>query len=457
MRNPKRLGIGLAIVTIAGLAACGTTEPSAPGAPPVDDSIIACADVTTLRAPDETYRDEPVYVGNDQPVEDVQTWAQQQPGYAGVWIDREHNGWVAVAFTQDVAERRAEVETEFPGEGIAVVEALHTQDELAELAARVQEETPEGVVAGIGTAPDRGVVTVDLTVLSEENLQAMEQFAGEPICVSGPEEQDVVEPGEQPTAGEQWRLLGEDLTGETYRTGVATTADQYADLWERAGVAGAPPEVDLETEIVVWFGAVYGSSCPVRLDDVVVTGRVVHADIVIPGAPGACTGDANPHAYVVAVEREALPEGPFHVQLGADDPPAGAPEERTVVAVDLSEPGSTATDREIGLDPDLVDASSDPQPVTSGAVIEPGIPWSYRLTVDDACGIWRLGRLNDVTWITEETTLPTAWEPLVEEGALVVEVLLAEGTDDGGPTLTASAEDVSVQYRPERSADPATC
>lgn len=130
-------------------------------------------------------------------------------------------------------------------------------------------------------------------------------------------------PGEQPTAGSGWRLLGDGLSGSAYRTGVATTPDQLETLWEKAGLDGEPPSLDFATEIGVWFGAVYSTDCPVRLDGVDVTGRVLHADIVLQGYPGDCSDDANPHAYVVAVERTMLLE------------------ERTVVEVDLSEPGAT--------------------------------------------------------------------------------------------------------------------
>lgn len=149
-------------------------------------------------------------------------------------------------------------------------------------------------------------------------------------------------PGEQPTAGSGWRLLGEGLSGSAYRTGVATTPDQMSTLWEDAGLDGEPPSVDFATEIGVWFGAAYGSDCPVRLDGVVVTGDVLHADVVLRGYAGGCNDDANPHAYVVAVERTMLPDRAFWIQLGADDPPRGQPEERTFVDVDLSEPGATS-------------------------------------------------------------------------------------------------------------------
>ncbi len=152
-----------------------------------------------------------------------------------------------------------------------------------------------------------------------------------------------------------WRLLGHAPgVGEAYRTAVATTDDQLATLWAASALPGAAPAVDWQDEIVVWFGAVYSSSCPVRLDGVIVDGATLHADVVVPGAgpETACTADANPHSFVVAVDRAVLPTGPFVVQLDADDPPPGAPEERTMVDADLSAPGSQATDDQLHADPD---------------------------------------------------------------------------------------------------------
>lgn len=73
----------------------------------------------------------------------------------------------------------------------------------------------------------------------------------------------------------------------------------------------------------------------------VIDQRMVHGDFVIPGVHQGCNSDANPEAYVVAVERSSLPEAPFDVQLDVDDPPLGAPEERTTVTEDLRSPGAT--------------------------------------------------------------------------------------------------------------------
>lgn len=363
---------------VAALSACAGAGPGpADSASPMDAAAEGgfpmCDDVPQLTADPALYRDTPAYVENEQPTEEVLAWAEQQPGFSSIWIDRDHNGWVAVGFTTDVAERQAEIEDLFADDGVVAVEVPYTTDELLEVQQRLIALDIEGL-GGAGAMPDRGVVRADFGVLTPEVLSALAPLRGEPICVSGLPESEAVPEGEQPTGGEGWRLLGDDLTGATFRTGVATTPEQLAVLWAEAGLPGEPAEVNFETEIAVWFGAVYSSGCPVRLDAVVVTGDTLHGDFVLPGNPGACPGDANPHAFVVAVERSMLPAGPFQVQLNAEDPPLGVPEERTLVAVDLSDPGSTATDEQIGLDAALVDASDDGTIATSGDIIEVGYP-----------------------------------------------------------------------------------
>ncbi len=146
--------------------------------------------------------------------------------------------------------------------------------------------------------------------------------------------------GPQQPAGDGWRLLAaQDETGQSYRTGIAFDDQSYETLWAEIGLVGDRPAVDFEAKVAVWFGAVHGSSCPkLRLDGVVADrdAALLFADIVLIDGLMACTADAIPHAYVVAVERSRLPVGPFAIQLDQDGPPPGAPEERTVIDVDLT-------------------------------------------------------------------------------------------------------------------------
>jgi hypothetical protein len=428
-----------------------------PGAIP----IARCAEVPPISAPAEWYREAPVYVGNEQPTEEVRAWAATKPGFEEIWIDREHNGWITVAFSQDAAARQDELEAEFPDVGVVAVEVDWTMDGLMALQERVGRELTPLFDVSSGIYTMQGVVGVGVGVLQADRVAAVaERFAGEPICVEGIEPADAPVAGPQPPAGEGWRLLANERgAGMAYRTGIATDDASYADLWQLIGIAGDAPAVDFDTEVAIWFGAVYGSSCPnLRLDAVVVDAAraIVHAEIVLADAPMACTADANPYAYVVALERAKLPAGPFAIQLRADDPPGGVPEERTLVHVDLTPPGAVAGPDDIGFDPTLIE----PEPFVAepGGFVETGFPFPYRFSV--FCGTEWLGNLNGVEWQAEVPAdatdfVPDEWRRAVDDatGLLTVEILMSEGPD---PTVEATANGHTVTYRPAVD-DPPGC
>ncbi len=407
--------------------------------------IPRCDDVRKVYADPALYRDRPVYVGNEMPVEEVRAWASGQPGYQEIWVDRDHLGWITVAFNEGAAERQADLQREFPGVGVVAVEVDWTTAELEALQRRVVDELGtflDSYSAGIPTP--KGVVSIGLPVLSEENVAEVERrFAGERVCVEGRDPATLPEPGPQPPAGDGWRLLVDEPTGtDVYRTGIAYDDASYAALWAEIGLGGDPPPADFQTEVVIWFGAVKSGSCPdVRLDDVVVDDgtATVHAEIVLTKAYAGCTSDANPHTYVVAVDRTRLPAGPFRIQLDADDPPRGAPAERTLVRADLSRPGAVAAPGEVGPDPDF----PGPDYLESGGIFEPGFPVLARLNTH--CGIDFLGEYNWIVWKTAEP-MPEEWAVLVDEfQTLELSLLLRVGDP---PRIEATAGGVTVTYLP---------
>lgn len=455
-----------AMSLLAMLAACEATPrtatPSTGGVGGQPDSlpIARCEDVPSISAPDDRYRDEPVYVGNEQPTEAVRAWAAGRPGYQEIWLDREHNGWITVAFSQGAAVRQEELEAEFPDVGVVAVDVDWTMDELMRLQERVHREL-ENLAVGSGIYTTQGVVGVSLGVLRADRVAAVaEGFAGEPVCVEGLDPADAPVAGPQQPGGIGWRLLADEQgVGMPYRTGIATDDASYDDLWKTIGLPGDPTPVDFETEVAIWFGAVYGSSCPnLRLDDVVVdeARALVHAEIVDLHAGMACTADANPRAYVVALERSRLPAGPFAIQLRADDPPGGVPEERTLVHVDLTPPGAVAGPDDIGFDPTLMEP--DPFVAEPGGFIETGFPFPYRFSVH--CGVEWLGNLNGVDWHTDVPDggtdfIPEEWRDAVNPATeqLTVEILMSEGPD---PTVEATVNGHTVIYRPAVE-DPPGC
>jgi hypothetical protein len=454
---PRSTAIALLAVTLY-VAACGgpivdperTLENSSASVP-------RCEDVPPLSAPAAAYRDTPVYVESEMPKDAVHAWAVGQPGFEDMWIDRGHNGWLTVAFSRDAAARQADLEREFPGVGVVALQVDRTTAELEALKRRVQEVLPPDDATGSSILVTKGVVRIWAGVLTAERVKLIEAaFAGQPVCLEGIDPADAPVAGPQQTAGDGWRLLATEPTGVVYRTGIAWDAASLEGLWVTAGVSAPIPAIDWQSEVVIWFGAVYGSSCPnIRLDDVMVDGpgRKVYAQIVLVDPPMACTADANPRAFLVAVQRSALPAPTFAIQLSPADPLAGVPEERTLVEADLRPAGSIASPEQVHGDPQLLQQR--PQSNQSGDFIETDIPHEYRLSVH--CGIEWLGTLNDISWQTDVPVgavhwIPPAWQQVVAlDESIVVTVILSPGPD---PTITATANGLAVVYNPVRESNP---
>ena len=404
-----------------------------------------CEDVPDLAAPPEAYRDEPVYDWDEAPIDEVEAWAKDQPGYGGILIDYKRNGWITVAFTQDAEVRQRDLEEEFAGVGVVAVPVGRTTAELDALVDRVDKELPPLLESHGFDAHMAGVFmhkwTVFLTsvVLTEDLRGEIERrFSGEPLCVDGLDPATVPPLGPQPSGGDGWLLLseGRGLDGPG-RISLVTDAASFAERW--ASRDAPVPEVDFEKNVVIAFVAVVSSSCPdVRLDDVVAEGFVVRAKLVDPVPQFECTEDAVPHSFVVALERSRLRSGPFTIELPDHWWSSGGElAERLMVDADLSEPGAVA---EAGA---VRPEASVAKPERSGMFIEPEFPWPYRL--DARCGIEWLGEVNNVVWRTDEA-MPEEWEEHVDEvGGLVVAITMRVGPE---PLIEAELGGETVVYEP---------
>ncbi len=468
--------VAVMICAVAFASACvgGGGPPSAPAPTASDDpnpsvapssfapsthaarqDVPLCETVERISAPADRYRDSPIYVVNEMPTERIRAWAAGQPGFEEIWIDRDHHGWITVAFSVEAEARQAELEAEFPDVGAVAVGVDWTMAELQDLQRQVVEEIGPLFPVSSGISVTQGVVTVGVGVLEEDRIAAIEErFSGERICIEGLDPADAPAEGPQAHGGDGWRLLADEQgVGESYRTGIASDRASYQRLWAEVGLSGEPPPVDFESEVVIWFGAVFGSSCPdLRLDDVVVDREraLVHAEIVLVDSPMACTDDANPHAYLVAAERARLPSGPFAIQLGADDPPAGVPEERTLVDADLSRPGAVAGPGAVHGDPSL----PEPFVLEPGSIMEPEIEYPYQLYVH--CGIEWLGRFNEVAWRADVPDvldfIPPEWEAAVDASQYIeVSIVLRV---DPEPAIEATANEHTVTYLPSLEEPP---
>lgn len=443
------LAAATVLATVA--TACGGTGPGA-GAATADGLLPRCEDLAEVSPPAELVADGPVYVGNEQPIEQVLAWAEPRPGFEEIWIDRDRNGWLVVGFSEQLEEARAEAAERFDGAGVAAVEVERSLTELLALQEQVHERSP--LVQGSSANVRIGRVELHVAYLTDEtHAELSQEFAGEAVCVSGGDPADTPPEGPQQQAGDGWRLLASEKgAAPPFSTGVATTPEQVRRELGAAGVGTADVEIDLDQEVLVWFGVPYGSSCDdLRFDGIVLGGdaddRLLYADVVDTSGAMACTSDlAGGWAFVVAVDRSVLPSGPLTVQLDADGPPGGFPEEATAVDADLSAAGATASDDQLG--PRAPDPTAGL--VHSGDTVEPGFATEYLMYVH--CGVGALGELNDLFWVTEDEELwyggiPGPWQGLVddEREELVVEVVLESGDP---PRVTASANGHSVDYVP---------
>jgi hypothetical protein len=198
--------------------------PVAPSSPalhesPVTASIPRCDQVAQIFAQREYYRDSPIYVANEMPVEEVRDWAVRQPGFEEIWIDRDHLGWIAVAFSVEAEARQAELEERFPGVGVVAVPVDWTMAELHALQRRVMDEL-SAIATSSSISVTQGVVTIGLGVLKRKRIAAVEEhFAAERVCIEGVDPADAPAEGPQQPSGDGWRLLADEQgAGAPYRT-----------------------------------------------------------------------------------------------------------------------------------------------------------------------------------------------------------------------------------------------
>lgn len=434
------------VVAMALLAGCAGSDPVAgepePVTVPTGDGVPTCDEIAWFTGPEDLYADTPVYVGNEMPIETVTAYANGMDGFAQAWIDREHNGWINVGFVDvDLDAAQAELDEAFPNDGVVAVGLPFTESELEEIRRRVAAALPVEFDAS-NFHPLHGRVEVWVGTLTEENVELVGQLVGdEPVCVSGRDPATTPEPGPQPEGGEGWTYLGEfDVgLGAEVPVAVAGNANAYAVLWSGLGGGAEPPAVDFDDSVVVAVETGYSGSCPeTRLDEIAIDDSAVELVINTITDEMACTDDYNPRVYVVELDRAVLPEPPFTV--GRGDAPALARQVREDLREPESEPG--------GLAP-----APEPEPEAQiPSVIEPGFPWEAML--DLRCGIEWLGELNGAHWRTD-ADFPEEWETeVLDDDLLPVILLLSEGPE---PSLTVTAGNHEVVYRPASGAGPGPC
>ncbi len=125
---------------------------------------------------------------------------------------------------------------------------------------------------------------------------------------------------DQASEGPGWRLLTSEYgVGTVYDTSLLASEAELRMFWSDFGLSGEVPVVDWEEEIVLHLAPASSSECrDHRLRSVEVDEQVVFPgiDLVVHG--DGCTDDANPFTFLVAFERDRLPDPPFAIELRSE-------------------------------------------------------------------------------------------------------------------------------------------
>ena len=280
----------------------------------------------------------PVRIGPDGPeppdVEDLLAYGRRhRDAFGGLYLDPPGGSRVVMLFTADLETHRQAVNDILPGTQVRQVR--FTEEALVALLESLDFEALEAegihmVSAGLDTIGNK--ITLEVTSNDPTVELRLELTHGGMLDVTV-----FPVPGEwsNATEGDGWRLLeaGEASGSEAYTVRAATNAEAWAETWEALAISDdPPPEVDFGAEVVVSFGHGIGSSCPeLRLDDVHIEAGVVYSVTSDPLSPRACTADlVGAAVFVVAVERDSLPDGGFTLRLSRETvtgPGAGFSEE----------------------------------------------------------------------------------------------------------------------------------
>ena len=246
--------------------------------------------------------------------------AEHADEFGGLYVEDQSQGSFVMLFTDHLDEHTAALTEIWPR--VTVRGVRHSEAELT----AVLESLDLQAMAGDGIEPlSAGLDTVNNKVTLELKSDDPTLEARLELQYGGMVDVSVFPlPGEwsNVAAGDGWRLLatGEGIGDEAFTVRAATDDREWEELWAAVGLGGGRPDVSMADEVVVSFGHGIGSSCPeLRLDGVAIGDGLVHSMTSDPIAPRACTTDlVGAAVFVVAIDRAALPDDGFVLQLGPE-------------------------------------------------------------------------------------------------------------------------------------------
>jgi hypothetical protein len=309
MTLPRSPGLALVVLLVLSVAGCAVTNPGAS----VPSASEAAPSISIRIGPDgPELRDDAVVA--------LQAYgAEHADEYAGLYVDEQSQSSFVMLFTGHLEEHAAALAEIWPRVTVrgarfseAALTAVLEGMDLQAMAA----DGIEPLSAGLDTVNNR--VTLDVKS-DDPTLEArLELRYGGMVEVTV----HPMPPDEwaNATQGDGWRLLAAgEARDDAYTVRAATEEAGWHEMWAAIGLGGDAPAVDLADEVVVSFGHGVGSSCPDLRLDAVEVGSLVFSRTSDPMAPRNCTDDlAGAAVFVVALEREALPDDGFTLQLGPE-------------------------------------------------------------------------------------------------------------------------------------------
>jgi hypothetical protein len=121
----------------------------------------------------------------------------------------------------------------------------------------------------------------------------------------------------QPTSGSGWRILAYRRGLGTPNT-VAVLATQAAlrSAWDKLAVDGAPESFDFTRAALFWLTSPGSFGCPSRFEGMRIDqSRGIVAGSFSKAITWGCDSQTIPDSFIVAVDRNRLPPGPYRLQL----------------------------------------------------------------------------------------------------------------------------------------------
>jgi hypothetical protein len=271
-------------------------------------------------SPGPTVRDD---APPDEAAAPLQTYGEQHSDeFGGLYFDPP-SGVLVLLFTGHLDEHTRAASAVADGAPLKVLPCRYTYRELDavqdDIANQVQTLRAQGIqLLQASVDVTRNIATLDAksdVPGAEAMLEAM--YPGKLDATIYP----LPGPWQNVASGSGWRLLADGPAGTdlAYSVRVATDEPAWEALWIAAGLDGPAPNIDLNKEMIVAFGEGLSTSCPeIRLDGIKIDhdARLVYHRTSDPLSPRGCRLDLSAsHVFVIALERSALPESPFVVQL----------------------------------------------------------------------------------------------------------------------------------------------